>query len=102
MKKQHSFITSLVMWIGLSVLIVLSYSLFLWAIWYDDGSVRMLEWMLAGLFMVILPTILPFTNAQRFFTVVTLDKNKVTQKLFGILLLITGLRELFYRARKDK
>ena len=24
------------------------------------------------------------------------------QKLFGILLLITGLRELFYRARKDK
>ena len=84
MKKQHSFITSLAMWIGLSVLIVLSYSLFLWAIWYDDGSVRMLEWILAGLFMVFLPTLIPFTNAQRFFTVVTLDKNKVTQKLFGI------------------
>ena len=33
----------------------------------------------------MLPTILPFTNAQRWFTVVKLDQNGVTQLLFGFI-----------------
>ena len=38
-----------------------------------------------GFFPVVLPTILPFTNAQRWFTVVKLDQNGVTQLLFGFI-----------------
>ena len=85
MKKKHYFATSLTMWIGLSLLILYSYGIFLLICFYwNNDNLSTTSWAECIFFTIILPTIIPFTNAQRFFTVVTLDKNKVTQKLFGI------------------
>lgn len=51
----------------------------------------------------LLPAILAGTLSAAIFTVLSkyLDQS-LTQKLFGVLLLFTGLRELFYRPRNAR
>ena len=86
MKKKHYFATSLTMWIGLSLLILYSYGIFLLICFYwNNDNLSTTSWAECIFFTIILPTIIPFTNAQRFFTVIRLDSYGITQLLFGFI-----------------
>ena len=68
------------------------------------GSVTVMRWKQGSLQLKkILPAILAGCCAAAAFSWISLqiDVEKI-KKLFGILLLITGIRELLYRPRKDK
>ena len=104
MGKKHIFVTSLVMMISLSAMILISYGMFLFMIFYVCAreSLTLWSWIIDIFFMVILPTIIPFTNDNRFLTVVILDKNGVTQKLFGFIKLRAISWEEMYEIRLGK
>ena len=68
------------------------------------GSVSIFRWKKGELSLKkLLPAITAGCVAAAVFSVIRhyIDEDTV-KKLFGILLLITGIRELFYRPRKDK
>ena len=79
-KHKATFVTSLAMCIGLSIFILISYGLFLLTLLHG-GRFFMTQFFIT----VIMPSILPFTNAQRWFTVIKLDNNGVTQLLLGLI-----------------
>ena len=88
MHKKYRFITSLTMWIGISFAMLMPYSIFVFVICYNQAYPQNMStgvWVVFVFFTVIWPTIIPFTNANRFLTVVILDENGVTQKLFGFI-----------------
>ena len=67
-------------------------------------SVTFFRWKQGKLqFTKILPTILVGCIAAFFGSLITTQlDHRILRKLFGILLLITGLRELFYRRRNAR
>lgn len=84
MKKKYKFLTSLIMLVGISLGMLMSYSIFV--ILLCNASDLSVGLWIGGIFgTIILPTIIPFTNGNRFLTVVILDEKGVTQKLFGFI-----------------
>lgn len=68
------------------------------------GTVTLLRWKKGALkFKKLLPAILAgCVSAGIFAWISTVTNVTAFRKLFGILLLVTGVRELFYRCRKAK
>ena len=88
MKKKYKFLTSLTMLVGISFGMLMSYSIFVFVICYNQAYPQDMStgvWIGYVFCTVILPTIIPFTNGNRFLTVVILDEKGVTQKLFGFI-----------------
>ena len=105
MHKKYRFITSLTMWIGISFAMLMSYSILVFVICYNQAYPQNMStgaWIRYVLFTVILPTIIPFTNANRFLTVVILDEKGVTQKIFGLIKLRAISWDEMYEIRLGK
>ena len=101
MHKKYRFITSLTMWIGISFAMLMSYSIFVILLCNaSDLSVGL--WIGSIFGTIILPTIIPFTNANRFLTVVILDEKGVTQKIFGLIKLRAISWDEMYEIRLGK
>lgn len=82
--KKHIFVTSWSMLMGVCFSMLLSYSVFIF-LSFKSADFTILEKTIYTFFTFVLPTIIPFTNAQRWFTVTKLDKSGVSQWLFGFI-----------------
>ena len=87
MHKKYRFMTSLIMLIGISAGMIMGYGMFLFMFFhvYTSEVTTLWDRIFDMFVMVILPTIIPFTNANRFLTVVFLNERGVAQKLFGFI-----------------
>lgn len=89
MHKKYRFMTSLIMLIGISAGMIMGYGMFAFVLCYNqvypNPDLTVGFWIGHSLFTFVLPTIIPFTNAKRWFTVVILDEKGITQKFIGLI-----------------